>query len=231
MFPLADGTDISIDTTPGHATRKPAISSKGTARGSTFYRGTQVYHESEQEHRISVTIQGRNDVSELHSQYPVMLWVDAVGEIRKHTCDFYVVFSDGFRLAVPVKYEKKKPEIKTLISNLRKAGFTALKQDGSLAVGVVDDMKQMSETGTTIDDFENAHDILESRYHHDDAECAALYEIVCKFPGGFRFGDLLRNCVNRAKRRTAIWRLIDRGNLRAASRGRIDELAWLRFRE
>jgi hypothetical protein len=39
---------------------------------------------------------------------------------------------------------------------------------------------------------------------------------------------LLLNCWPRAKRRTAIWRLIDLGLIEPVNRGLIDELSWLR---
>ncbi|WP_245515515.1 hypothetical protein [Rhizobium deserti] len=179
---------------------------------------------------MSVKIQGRSDVRELHSQYPILLWIDADGEIRKHTCDYFVVFDDGLRLAVAVKYQKNKEQLEELIKQIRLAGFTRHDKKGHLTVGAVDDMVHLSEAEATIDDFENAQCIVASRHHNDPAEFSALLEIVRRLPGRFRFGELLRNCTNRANRRTAIWRLIDVGHLVTASTGRIDELAWLRFR-
>jgi hypothetical protein len=179
---------------------------------------------------VSVKIQGRNDVKELHSQYPILLWIDAEGKIRKHTCDYFVVFDDGSRLAVAVKYEKKETTMDDLIKRIRIAGFTRYDGKGQLTVGAVDDMRHISEVDASIDDFENAQCILAARRHPDAAEYSKLLDLVGKLPGRFRLGELLRNCANIAKRRTAIWRLIDDGHLVAVSSGRIDELAWLRFR-
>lgn len=221
---------MKLDPTAGHATRKPASQQKATARGATFFKGTEVFHESELEHRVSVKIQGRSDVKELHSQYPILLWIDAEGVIRKHTCDYFVVYESGFRLAVAVKYQKKKAKMDDLIKQIRLAGFTRHDSKGKLTVGAVDDMVHISEADTTIDDFENAQCILASRQRHDPTEYSMLLETVRKLPGRFRFGELLRDCANRAKRRTAIWRLLDIGHLVTVSTGRIDELAWLRFR-
>ncbi len=167
---------------------------------------------------------------ELHSQYPVFVYIDEEGVIRKHVCDFYVVFDDGHRLAVPVKYSRKEEQMESLITRIRKAGFTRLDKGGKLTVGAVDDMRLMTEIDATIDDFENAQAILHSREHFDASQCEELYKMVRKLPGCFRFGELLRHSSNRAKRRTAIWQLIDRGHLLAASKGRVDELSWLRFR-
>lgn len=218
-----------VDTTAGHATRKPATKQEATARGATFHNDTEVYHESELEHRVSIKIQGRNDVRELHSQFPVLLYIDDEGVIHKHTSDYYVVFSDGFRLAVAVKYDRKRSQMKALINNCRKAGFSIL-EDGRVTVGGVDDMKLLTETDATIDDFENGQCIIQSRKFPDPSRSAALYETARKLPGVFRFGELLRGAEHRGKQRTAVWHLIDLGHLLPVSPGRIDDLAWLRFR-
>jgi len=220
-----------VDTTCGLAVRKPAIKQKATARGGTFFNGVEVYHESELEHRVSLKIQGRNDVRELHSQYPVLLYIGADGEIHRHINDFFVVLDDGRRIAVPVKYNKKKITMKDLILRIRKAGFTAIDKDDKLTVGAVDDMIHISETGATLEDFENAQELLHYRGLHDEIEFQVLLDVVRKLPGAFRMGELFRNCADRGKRRTAIWRLIDHGYLVPVSPGRIDDLAWLRFND
>jgi hypothetical protein len=223
------GTSLAVDTTCGHAVRKPASKQEATARGGTFFNGVEVYHESELEHRVSLTIQGRNDVRELHSQYPVFLYVGADGKIHKHINDFLAIFADGHRLAIPVKYDKKAESMKDLISRCRKAGFTAIDKNNELTLGVVDDMIHISETDVTLEDFENAQDLIHYRGHHDDVECRVLLDIVRQLPGAFHMGELFRGYAKGGKRRTAIWRLIDLGYLVPVSRGRIDELAWLRF--
>lgn len=224
------GTSLAGDTTCGLAVRKPASKQKATARGGTFFNGVEVYHESELEHRVSLTIQGRNDVRELHSQYPVFLYIGADGEVHRHINDFFVVLDDGRRIAVPVKYNRKKISMDDLILRIRKAGFTAIDEGNELTVGAVDDIIHISETGATLEDFENAQELLHFRGLHDEIEFQVLLDIVRKLPGNFRMGELFRNCAHRGKRRTAIWRLIDRGYLVPVSRGRIDELAWLSFK-
>lgn len=76
---------------------------------------------------------------------------------------------------------------------------------------------------------ENAYFILTSRDHHDEDETTRLCDLVKGLPGQVRFGQLLLNCASRAKRRTAIWRLIDLGVLEPVSLSRIDELSRLRL--
>jgi hypothetical protein len=115
-----------------------------------------------------------------------------------------------------------------LIERICDNGITGIGKGGKRTVGVADAVALVTNAQATQEAFENAYFLLSSRSHHDQAECAALYDIVQQLPGTFRFGQLLLNCWPRAKRRTAIWRLLDLGLIEPVNPGLIDELSWLR---
>lgn len=202
---------------PGFATRRPPLKQARTARGWTIFNGIVVYHESELEHRVSLRIQSRNDVAQLHSQFPVFSFTDAEGKCHRHTADFYVVYKDGFRQAILVKHENKREEMLALIERIKLHSSSAQ----------VDGIHLLTEKYGSIDAFENASFILWSRRHHDEQQADILLELVFGMPERFRFGELLRNCECRRQRRVALWRLIDLGILIPLTDGKIDELTWL----
>lgn len=206
------------EPTTGHATRRPPIRQAKTARGFSLFNNIVVFHESELEHRVSTVIQARNDVRELHSQFPVLQFADDDGVIHKHIFDFYVVFSDGHRVAVAVKYAKKQKLIEKMFSQIEKKDFSH----------VADYLCLMTEEDATYDAFHNAHDILRSRHQIDKIEYDTTRLITEQLVGRFRFGDLLRGCPQIGNRRNAIWQLIDHGLLVPLSTERISDLTWLK---
>ncbi|MBB4010261.1 hypothetical protein [Allorhizobium taibaishanense] len=212
----------------GLALRTPALKQAKTTRGHTFYRDTVIYHESGLEHRVSVVLQTYRGLARLISQYPKVEWVDEDGVAHHHTCDYFIELADGTRVAIVVKYERKREEMLDLIERICNNGITGIAKGGKRTVGVADAVVLVTNAQATQEAFENAYFLLSSRAHHDQAECAALYDIVQQLPGTFRFGQLLLNCWPRAKRRTAIWRLLDLGLIEPVNPGLIDELAWLR---
>lgn len=212
----------------GLAVRTPALKQAKTTRGHTFYRHTVIYHESALEHRVSVVLQTYRGLARLISQYPKVEWIDRDGEVHHHTCDYFIELVDGTRIAIVVKYERKRQEMLDLIERICDNGITGIGKGGKRTIGVADALALVTNAQATQEAFENAYFLLSSRSHHDPAECAALYNIVQQLPGTFRFGQLLLNCWPRAKRRTAIWRLLDLGLIEPVNRGMIDELSWLR---
>lgn len=212
----------------GLAVRIPALRQAKTARGDIHHRNTIVYHESGLEHRVSLVLQTYRGLSRLISQYPKVEWVDADGVLHHHTCDYFIELEDGTRVAIVVKYERKREEMLDLIDRISANGITGVAKGGKLTPGVADAVALVTNAQATYEAFENAYFILASRDHHDQRECEVLQKITHKLPGTFRFGQLLLNCGPRAKRRTAVWRLLDLGLVKPVRSGRIDELSWLR---
>ncbi|WP_245450246.1 Tn7 transposase TnsA N-terminal domain-containing protein [Rhizobium anhuiense] len=176
-----------------------------------------VFHESELEHRVSTIIQARADVRELHSQFPVLPFADDDGVLHEHTFDFYVVFDDGYRVAIAVKHARKQAQILDMFDRIGRHDFSH----------VADDLRLMTEEDATYEAFYNAHDILLSREHFDEAEYQTTRSIAKRLAGRFRLGELLRGCSHLGARRDAVWQLIDDGLLIPLSSGRISDLTWL----
>lgn len=211
------GRRIRYDRTHGLATRVPPLKNMKTARGWTDCRDIVVYHESELEHRVSLRLQARNDVAELHSQFPVFHYYDDDGKLHKHTADFFVVYRDGFRQAIVVKQEKKREEMEALNTRIQAHPSSHL----------VDDIVLRTERYGTIEAAENAHMVRWSREYHNQPDVDELLDIVAKLHGWFRFGSLLKNCECLERRRVAVWRLIDSGVLYCPTGEKITELTYL----
>ncbi len=211
------GRRILYDKTHGLATRVPPLKNMKTARGWTYYRGIVVYHESELEHRVSLRLQARNDVAELHSQFPVFHYHDDDGKLHKHTADFFVVYKDGFRQAIIVKQEKKRKEMEGLIERI----------EADPSAQLVDGIVLRTERYGTIEAAENAQMVRWSREYHNQEDVDELLDIVGKLHGWFRFGALLNDCACIPRRRVATWRLIDAGILFSLTGEKITELSWL----
>ncbi|MGB3813771.1 MAG: hypothetical protein WA950_11140 [Shinella sp.] len=182
-----------------------------------MFNGNVVFHESELEHRVSTVIQARSDVRELHSQFPVLPFADDDGVIHDHTFDYYVVFDDGYRVAVAVKHARKQAQILDMFDRIARHDFSH----------VADDLRLMTDEDATYEAFYNAHDILRAREHFDEVECQNTRSIARRLVGRFHFAELLRGCRHVGARRDAVWQLIDRGDLVPLSPGRISDLSWL----
>lgn len=208
---------ICYDRSHGLATRVPPLKNMKTARGWTIHGDIVVYHESELEHRVSLRLQARNDVAELHSQFPVFHYHDDDGKLHKHTADFLVVYKDGFRQAIVVKLEKKRDEMEALIARIK----------AHPSAHLVNDIVLRTERYGTIEAAENAHMVRWSREYHNQPDVDELLDIVAKLHGWFRFGSLLKNCDCLERRRVAIWTLIDFGILYCPTGEKITELTYL----
>ncbi|WP_105374344.1 hypothetical protein [Neorhizobium huautlense] len=226
--PLPGSKPAWCEPNHGLAVRTPALKQAKTARGHTEYRDTVVYHESELEHRVSTVLQTYRGLARLISQYPKVEYADDDGVIHQHTFDYFIELDDGTRIAVAVKYERKRTEMLDLLDRICASDITGISKSGKRVPGIADGVALVTNTLATHEAFDNAYFLLSSRIQHDDTECVALHDIVQKMPNTFRFGQLLTNCWPRAKRRTAIWRFLDLGILEPLAAGRIDELSWLR---
>ncbi|MGO7611189.1 hypothetical protein ACC689_07860 [Rhizobium ruizarguesonis] len=213
------GPHRSFEPTHGLATRVPPVKNASTARGWTIFNNVIVYHESELEQRVSLRTQARNDVVALHSQYPVFLYDWEDGETHDHTADFYVEYEDGWNEALVVKHEKERAEMEDVIERI-KAGPNAR---------IVNDIRLVTETYGNIEALENANMVLWSREYHHQPDVDEVLEIVRRQLGWMRFGTLLLHTPYVARRRAAVWRLIDAGVLFSPTGERVTELSWLGY--
>ncbi|NTI88500.1 hypothetical protein G6K93_15985 [Agrobacterium rhizogenes] len=210
--------------------RKPPATHGKTLRGFSVFNDVVVYHESDLERRVSKVLQLRKDVRAIYSQFPVLLYRDADGVWREHICDFCVVFNDGEIVAVAVKHVHKSDVMTDLLERIKAEGFLRKNKNGTTTPNAVNDICLMTEREATYGAFENAERIMRARRMRDDAEFDRAHEAAQKFRGRFRFGELLRNCDDRATRRTALLLLIDEGVLLTETPGRIDDLTMLMVR-
>ena len=174
-----------------------------------------VFHESELEHRVSTIIQARADVRELHSQFPVLPFADDDGVIHDHTFDYYVVFNDGYRVAIAVKHARKQALIHDMFDRIARHDFSH----------VADDLRLMTEEDATYEAFYNAHDILRAREHFDEIEYDTTRSIAARLVGlsGWRVAPRPDRILERE--RDAVWQLTDpRLSASLLSRGRISDL-------
>ncbi|QQF02432.1 hypothetical protein [Sinorhizobium meliloti] len=213
----------------GPARRTPALRQQKTNRGHSVVGHTIVYHESGLEQRVSSLLRTYKHLKRLVSQYPMVEYIDEDGVIHSHTFDYCIELTDGTRIAIAVKVARKSTEMAALLDRIRANGITGVGKGGRRTPGIVDAVMLATDAEATYELCENAYFILTSRDHHDEDETTRLCDLVKGLPGQVRFGQLLLNCASRAKRRTAIWRLIDLGVLEPVSLSRIDELSWLRL--
>nr|WP_289624820.1 hypothetical protein [Sinorhizobium sp. 7-81] len=175
-------------------------------------------------------MQLRKDVKAIYSQYPVLLYRDAEGIWCEHICDYCVVFEDGHTVAVPVKHARKTAAMRDLMARIKAEGFLRKNKNGTMTAGAVHDIRLMTEREATYGAYENAMRIMRARRMRDEDEYERALAIVQTLSGYFRFGGLLRNCCDRAARRTAILLLIDDGVLVPETPGPIDDLTVLMVR-
>lgn len=207
---------------PGLATRRPALKQAKTSRGHSIFRGNILFHESLLELRVSYRLQTWHGVREIHSQYPRVTYIDDDGRTRSHTFDYFVVFENGWRLAIAVKMDRKRHLMLDMLSRIEEGGIS--EKDGPR---LADETRLMTERDGSVASFHNCSEILASRETCSPAAECELREIVCRMTGRFRFMALLSSSRNAAARRAAVWRLIDLGELVPEGTGLINELTFL----
>jgi hypothetical protein len=127
-----------------------------------------------------------------------------------------VKFSDGFEVAVAVKYQERVAKLKAQMNLLRKTASYSF-----------DDIVILTENDVDQGDFRNALVVLLTREHHDQAEIEKLLGEI-RGRTKFQFFEMYHKDVDRKKRFTAIWRLIDAGVLAPLQRGWINNVSWLK---
>ncbi|AWI55908.1 hypothetical protein [Sinorhizobium fredii] len=184
--------------------------------GASVFDNRQVQHESELEQQVSAVIQARHGIVEVRSQFPKVTYVDPEGRVREHIFDYWARFKNGFRLAIAVKYESEKAELRPVLAGVQKKHRP-----------LFDDMRIMTERHATKDDFRNAKTILWSReFHNEDHVRTLLGELHGQRGSQIQFFQLYAPHVERTDRTIAIWRLIDLQVLKPVQHGRVNELTW-----
>lgn len=194
---------------PPHAStglRRPPTRSKGSFRGSRIGADNrELVTESHLESNVSYWLEARRDVIHLRDQWPAVTYVDLEGKRRSHTFDFHVVMADGRRKAVAVKpFEKVDRGLRQIMMLIR--------QQGSLD-GFADEAVIITENDVAEVDARNARSILRARQLRDDREYRAARADVARMRGTVRFYDLVKASEEQARRRNAVWCLIDEGIL------------------
>lgn len=194
-------------------TREIALKNGSTARGIGVFRNRQVQHESGLEQRVCKILQSRHDVRHLRSQYPKVDYVGSDGKSHHHTFDYWIELTDGWRVAVAVKQEKKRKEMNEVLDRILAKGSP-----------LFDDAILMTEKYANWDAYANAADIVWSREHHDAVEVNKLMGEL-KGRSTVQFYQLLTQQEFKT-RNIAIWRLIEMGHLKAKRPGRITQTSW-----
>jgi hypothetical protein len=205
------------EPTDGRAARLPARKNDRTFRGCIPFRGINVYWNSGIERRVAFSLMARPDIAQLHSQVEIE-FVDDDGVLHQRYLDYYFVTESGRRVGVSVKPERRREAITAEMKSILPR----------LVDNPVDEIIVRTDKDCTYGIFRNSSCVITARKHFDAAEVRELLRVVEQLHGGFRMGQLLRVCGDRAKRRTAIFNLIEHGVLIASNPyAGIDELSWL----
>jgi|GEM_PF-1414896 len=213
--------EVWMEATPSSGLRSVDHVSKSSFRGHVPYRGqnSSLSAESMIEARLAKILQVHRSVIEIRSQYPRVQYVDD-GTLRETVFDFWVMLSNQQRVAVAVK-PARKVRSSGILRTLR------LVSDQGIG-GYADAVALFTDARAGLDDEYNAAWILRSRRMFSQAEYDHALERVSVVHGSTRFHDLLAGAACQAARRTAIWNLIDQGELEPEEHGRIEDLSWLR---
>lgn len=213
--------DIWMEATPSSGLRSVDFVSKSSFRGHVPYRGqnTSLSAESMIEARLAKILQVHRRVVDIRSQYPRVQYLDD-GVLCETIFDYWVKLNDQRRIAIAAK-----PAGRVRSSGiLRTLKLTSDQGVGGYADGVA----LFTDARASLDDEYNAKWILRSRRAFNQAEFDQALDRISIVYGSTRFIDLLAGAGSQAGRRTAIWNLIDRGELEPEERGRISDLSWLR---
>lgn len=145
----------------------------------------------------------------LRDQWPVV----PDGEGGRHVFDFWAQRFDGRRTAYAVRPE----------GLLRKGGLPG-KIAGINARGVdgfADEAVILTDRDVTVADIYNAKRILRGRRLRNEDDVAEALALVSIVHGAVTLHALLQGAESEARRRIALWVLIDLGVLRAVSGGAV----------
>lgn len=213
--------DQWMEAAPSNGMRSVDHVSKASFRGHVPYRGqnSSLSAESMIEARLAKILQVHRSVIEIRSQYPRVQYLDD-GKLRETVFDFWVKLSNQQRVAVAVK-----PACRVRSSGILRT--LKLVSDQEIG-GYADAVALFTDARAGLVDEYNAAWILRSRRMFSQSEYEQALERIGVVHGSTRFHDLLAGAECQAARRTAIWNLIDRGELEPEENGRIEDLSWLR---
>lgn len=148
-------------------------------------------------------------VDVLRDQWPVV----PDGEGGRHVFDFWTQRFDGRRTAYAVRPEALigKSGLQRKIDYLNSNGVG----------GFADEAVILTDRDVTVSDIYNAKRLLRSRRLRNDADVAEALELVSIIHGAVTFHTLLQGAEAEARRRIALWSLIDLGVLRAIHGGAV----------
>jgi hypothetical protein len=154
--------------------------------------------ESLTEKRIALVLLARIDVAKLENQVP-FAWVEKDGSRHTHFFDFRATLTNGSRVAIMVKYEKKleQDDFRALIARI----------SSQVLPSFADRVTVMTEKDVDPVDLYNA--TLVNSIRGDDPEAdAVMREVVASMAGYGKIGDLIENTGLGARGFRSIVRLI-----------------------
>lgn len=145
----------------------------------------------------------------LRDQWPVV----PDGEGGRHVFDFWAQRFDGRRTAYAVRPEGllRRGDLPGKIAGINARGVD----------GLADEAVILTDRDVTVADIYNAKRILRARRLRDGGDMAEALALVSIVHGAVTFHALLQGARSEARRRVALWGLIDLGVLRAVSGGAV----------
>lgn len=196
---------------PSDGSRRPSPKSNRSFRAFIIdhQRNREFVTESMLEANVLFCLMADRSIDVLREQWPV---IDD-GEGGRHVFDFWAQRFDGRRTAYAVR-----PEALINQSGLqRKIDCINCYGVGGLA----DEAVILTDRDITVSDIYNAKRLLRSRRLRNDADVAEALELVSIIHGAVTFHSLLLGADVEARRRIALWSLIDLGVLRAVHGGAV----------
>lgn len=176
-----------------------------------FEKNATLGGSSALEGKVLIMLLALPGVDVIRSEYPALPWQDDEGETHTHYGDFYVRMQNGFRLVVPVKYER----------DVEKVPIDRIRAHPSFPK-VADDIEVYTESDMEGGVYDNAWNIYMSRLCFDQAEHEATLADLASRYGEFMFHDLLPKDGPVDLRFNAVWNLIDRRVLVPLEQGPIN---------
>lgn len=202
--------DYSTPTRPSVATRHPALKHRFSCRGFVTRDDCVVVYESHIELCVIWILSAMPDVVQIIDQPPAVVYVDATGQIRKHTFDFLVVFRDGRRLLIAVKPAAKAPQ----------AWVVARAVAEQLPPGIADAVHVVTDADFTRADRYNAAMLFEASRFPIEEHDLEIDRITSRTAGAVRISDLVDAAGFGGAGFRSVIRLIARGTLVPVASGK-----------
>jgi len=195
--------------------RKVAVGAKKHFSSAIVYgpgAGCVMDVESLTEKRVALTLLARENVAGLESQVPFS-WKDKEGSTRTHFFDFRATMTDGSRVAIMVKYDKK------LEQEAFRAHIAHIAEQ--VTESFADRVRLMTEAHLDPVELHNA--TLFNAVRKPDPEADAIMrDAVADFVGAVRIGDLISHTGLAGRGFRSIARLIGAHELALQTPMRID---------